>query len=209
MTEKKTITCISCPKGCTMKVTLEDGIVSEVKGNSCKKGEKYAIKECTSPTRIVTSTVKVLNGTKKVVSVKTAEDIPKDKIECCMKELEKVRVEAPITEGMVVLADVAHTGVDVVATKSMERREEDKVLAAEAMILEDQAESYDVSLLTHAAPGTIRKGTKKKTKKALKKVFKKTLKKELSASKITMTKKEFKQAVKKSVKNEIKKIYQK
>ena len=45
-------------------------------------------------------------------------DIPKGKIKECMKELKNVQVKAPVTAGMVVLENVAGTGVDVVATKN-------------------------------------------------------------------------------------------
>lgn len=73
----------------------------------------------TNPTRIVTTTVRVLNGTEKVVSVKTKEDIQKSRILDCIRELKEVTVTAPVEIGDVVLHDVAGTGVDIVATKNI------------------------------------------------------------------------------------------
>ena len=57
--EKHELTCIGCPLGCSVKVTLENNIIISVEGNTCKRGEIYARKEITAPTRIVTSTVRV------------------------------------------------------------------------------------------------------------------------------------------------------
>ena len=82
-------------------------------------GEDYARKECTNPTRIVTSTVPVDGGEIPQVSVKTASDIPKSKIFACMAELKKIRVKAPVRIGDVVLANAAGSGVDVIATKDV------------------------------------------------------------------------------------------
>ncbi len=115
--EKRDLICIGCPMGCMMTVSMENGEVTEVTGNTCKRGDVYARKEVTNPTRIVTSSVRVSGGVLAVVSVKTKEDIPKDKIDACMKALKEVEVTAPVQIGDIVLADVAGTGVDVIATK--------------------------------------------------------------------------------------------
>lgn len=117
--EQKNLTCIGCPLGCQITVELEKGNVLSVNGNTCKRGEEYAKKEVICPTRIVTSTVKVTGGTTPVVSVKTRSDIPKEKIFDCVKALKEVEIKAPVAIGDVVLCDVAGTGADVVATKSI------------------------------------------------------------------------------------------
>ena len=118
--EQKNLTCIGCPLGCQLTVELENGEVISVTGNTCKRGDDYARKEVTSPTRIVTSTVKVNDGNVPTVSVKTKSDIPKGKIFDCAKALKEVIVQAPIAIGDVVLENVAGTGVDIVATKGVE-----------------------------------------------------------------------------------------
>ena len=96
--------------------------IVNVSGNTCKKGDEYARKEVTNPTRIVTSLVKVKNGNIAVVSVKTKEDIPKSKIYDCIKELKNIEVEAPIKIGDVILSNVAKTGVDIVATRNIYKK---------------------------------------------------------------------------------------
>jgi CxxC motif-containing protein len=100
-----------------MKAEVEGGIVSAVTGQSCKRGEDYARKEVTNPRRIVTSTVPLLGGYPAVLPVKTAGDIPKDKIFACMRELKSIKLTAPIKTGDVVVKNIAGTGVDVVATR--------------------------------------------------------------------------------------------
>ncbi len=118
--EKRELICIGCPMGCMVTVSLDDGKVCEVTGNTCKRGDVYARKEVTNPTRIVTSSVRVNGGTYPVVPVKTREDIPKGKIRDCMKALKEVVVDAPVKIGDVVLKNVADTGIDVIATKDNE-----------------------------------------------------------------------------------------
>lgn len=116
---KREIICIGCPVGCPLEVEIENGVVTKVSGNTCKKGESYAQKECTNPTRIVTSSVTVEDGVEVTVSVKTESDIPKGKIFECMRALKNVVVKAPIHIGDVILKDVAGTGVNIIATKEV------------------------------------------------------------------------------------------
>lgn len=107
--------------GCQITVEMDGNEVVSVTGNTCKRGAVYARKEVTNPTRIVTSTVKVIGGKADMVSVKTKEDIPKGKIFDCVKALKGVEVEAPVHIRDVIIADAAGTGVDIVATKNVER----------------------------------------------------------------------------------------
>ena len=117
--EKRELVCIGCPLGCPLTVEIEGTEVVSVTGNTCKRGDVYARKEVTNPTRIVTSSVKVEGGALAAVSVKTKEDIPKGKIFECVTALKDVCVQAPVAIGDVILADVAGTGVDVIATKNV------------------------------------------------------------------------------------------
>ena len=115
---KRELICIGCPMGCPVTVEMNGTEIVSVSGNTCPRGDAYARKEVTNPTRIVTSTVKVEGGSVGMVSVKTKEDIPKDKIFDCVRALKDITVKAPVRIGDVILADVAGTGVDVVATKN-------------------------------------------------------------------------------------------
>lgn len=118
------LTCISCPLGCPLKVeTDSDGNVLSVTGNTCKRGEAYGRKEVTAPTRTVTSTVRLLGGSMPVVPVRTREDIPKGKIFDVMEAVRCASVQAPVHIGDVIIADIAGTGVDLIATRSVEKGE--------------------------------------------------------------------------------------
>ncbi len=118
--EERKLTCIGCPMGCPLTVVMNGKEVVSVTGNTCKRGEVYARKEVTDPTRIVTSTVRVSGGSIDMVSVKTKEDIPKDKIFQCVRDLKGIQIPAPVHIGDVILTNVAGTGVDIVATKNVE-----------------------------------------------------------------------------------------
>lgn len=120
--EKRELTCIGCPMGCPLSVELENNEVVSVTGNTCKRGDVYARKEVTNPTRIVTSTVRVEGGSLSAVSVKTKEDIPKEKIFDCVKALKGVKVEAPVSIGDIIVKNIVNTGVDVVATKNVTKK---------------------------------------------------------------------------------------
>lgn len=106
--------------GCVLTIEMDGSEVISVSGNTCKRGDTYGRKEVTDPTRIVTSTVKVIDSKEQMVSVKTKQDIPKGKISECIKALKNVQVNAPVRIGDVIVADVVGTGVDIVATKNVE-----------------------------------------------------------------------------------------
>ena len=119
--EKRHLICIGCPMGCAMTVELEEGEVVSVAGNTCKRGDIYARKEVTNPTRIVTSTLLVTGGKKKDrVACKTAKDVPKAKIFDVMHVINNAKTAAPVRIGDVLIENVAGTGVNVIATANVE-----------------------------------------------------------------------------------------
>lgn len=118
--EKRDLICVSCPIGCAITVELdENGQVTSVTGNTCKRGDSYARQECTHPERMLTSTVKVEGGRLPVVPVKSSVPVPKELLFDCMTEINKVTVKAPVKIGDVVLKNILNTGVDIVATNEV------------------------------------------------------------------------------------------
>lgn len=115
--EVREMVCINCPLGCTLTVGKEEDGTIKVSGNTCPKGAEYGVREVTDPRRIVTSTVRIAGQNGRVLSVKTKEAIPKDKIQECIQALKDVEAIPPIQIGDVILKDAAGTGVDIVATK--------------------------------------------------------------------------------------------
>lgn len=119
-------TCIVCPKGCNLTVTFDESNIT-VSGNSCKRGESYGISEATNPVRMITSTIKVINGTSKVVSVALSKPIPKKMIFDVMKEINNKEVLTPIKLHDVLIHNVLNSGVDVIATKEVLVKEDDTI----------------------------------------------------------------------------------
>ena len=58
MSRIKEVICICCPCGCHLQVDLENDY--NVTGNACPNGAAYGREELTHPTRILTSTVRVV-----------------------------------------------------------------------------------------------------------------------------------------------------
>ena len=121
--KRKELICIGCPMGCPIVVEMEDGKVLSVTGNTCPRGESYARKEVTNPTRIVTTTVRVDGGKVPMINVKTERDIPKDKIFECIAARRGVTMKAPVHIGDIILENVADTGVNIVAAGNVEYKE--------------------------------------------------------------------------------------
>ncbi len=113
--------CIACPMGCHLTVS-EDKDAPEgwrVEGNTCKRGAAYGIKEITCPSRTLTSTVKICDGTLCRLPVVTAGEIPKERLFDAMTELNHIEVKAPVRKGDVILSNIAGTGVALVASRSI------------------------------------------------------------------------------------------
>ena len=113
----KELICITCPRGCHLQV--DDNF--NVTGNFCPRGAIYAKNELTHPVRMVTSSVNIVSEVATRLRVKTKDPIPKELIFKVMEEIMKVSVKAPIKIGDVVIKDVLGTGVDIVASKNIDR----------------------------------------------------------------------------------------
>jgi CxxC motif-containing protein len=86
--------------------------VKAVSGNTCKRGEIYAVNECVNPVRTVTSTVKCEDGS--VVPVKTLTPIAKDRVFEAMEIINNFVAPLTISIGDVIIEDVC--GSKLVAT---------------------------------------------------------------------------------------------
>ena len=112
---KKELICIVCPKGCHLMID-ED---MNVTGNGCLRGVKYGVDELINPTRIVTSTVVILNGEVSRLPVATSKPIPKSKIMEVMEEINKVKIQAPVYVKEVIIPNILGLEVDIVATRDV------------------------------------------------------------------------------------------
>ena len=110
---ERDMTCIICPRGCTLHVVCKNGDVN-VTGNFCPRGAVYARDEMTHPVRTLTSSVRTANG--EMVSVKTSSPIPKEMLFDCMDVIRSFVLETEVQTGDVLIRNVMNTGADIVAT---------------------------------------------------------------------------------------------
>jgi CxxC motif-containing protein/thioredoxin reductase len=127
--ETKKIICTCCPINCNLKVEYNNGEIVAIEGNKCSKGKKYAQEELAGAKSIITTTIKITGADYPVISVKTTQAVPQEKIFTIMKILATVETVAPISIGEVILQNIANTGADVIATKTVALRRD--VRAAE------------------------------------------------------------------------------
>ena len=116
-TTTKNLTCIVCPRGCTLTVTLDSEAanpVVSVEGQGCKRGVDYATAECTHPTRVLTTTAPTVDGG--VVPCKTDKAIPRELLFEAMKAVNSLSAPAVVRIGDVLLPDLLGTGANIVAT---------------------------------------------------------------------------------------------
>ena len=114
---ERNLTCIICPKGCSLVVSFnDDGSIKEITGNACKRGVTYATTECTHPTRTITSTMRCDDGA--VVPVKTSAAVPKELMFEVMKKINTTLVKGEVKIGDVVIHSVCGTDANVVITGS-------------------------------------------------------------------------------------------
>ena len=118
---KKEMICIGCPLGCPLSVDYIGKTIQSINGTRCKVGLEYAEKEISNPERTLTTTVRVKNGLLPLVSVRTSKPMPKNRIFDAMTLLAKVEIEAPVKIGDKIAENLFDTGVDVVATKNIEK----------------------------------------------------------------------------------------
>jgi CxxC motif-containing protein len=107
---KKTFTCIMCPLGCT--VTYDDG---KITGNKCPRGLEYVKNEIEHPMRMLTTTMKTING--QPVPVRTSDMIPKDKIFEAMKIINSTKIDRDVKMGDVIIKNIVD-GVDIISSKT-------------------------------------------------------------------------------------------
>jgi CxxC motif-containing protein len=123
---ERQMTCILCPNGCEIDVRWNGEPTEQtidVEGNLCPRGIGYALEELTHPKRTLTTSILVRNGVEPQTSVKTAAPIPREAIDGARRHVAGASLDAPVAIGQIVIDDVAGTGVAVVVTRSVPRRE--------------------------------------------------------------------------------------
>lgn len=116
--ECKEFTCIACPRGCRLVVTVDDGVAS-VSGNACPKGATYGAQEAVQPMRTLTTTVTVEGSSRRRLPVRSSADLPLSRILDAMAALDPIVVRLPMRRGDIVVPDLLGLGVDIIATDNL------------------------------------------------------------------------------------------
>ena len=113
------LTCVICPVGCELEVRGDRAGEIEVSGNQCDKGVPFAVEEVLRPMRNLATSVPVRGAAARMVSVRLSGPVPREMIFPVLAEIRKLRPEAPVRRGQVLIADVLGTGADVIATRTV------------------------------------------------------------------------------------------
>jgi CxxC motif-containing protein len=92
-------------------------LIQEISGASCVRGKSYVENELKNPLRTVTSSVLVIGGSLPVTSVRLTGMVPRNRMSDVIEELKKVRLQAPVEIGQVVISNILGLGCDVIVTK--------------------------------------------------------------------------------------------
>ena len=120
---KREFTCIVCPNGCEIEADYEikngTPVISNIQGNTCKRGEEYVRQELISPKRTIASSILVEGGELPLVSVRITKPIPREKISEAVQEIRQYRVTAPVRAGAVICHDFLGFDTDLITTKNV------------------------------------------------------------------------------------------
>ncbi|HHT53645.1 MAG TPA: DUF1667 domain-containing protein [Clostridiales bacterium] len=108
--------CIVCPKGCEISVEYNEATKEIIKmtGQACRRGEEYARAECISPTRMLTTTVRIKGGG--LLPVRTDKPVPRGLMFECMKAINRAEAPRDAKVGDVIIPNILGTGSDIIAT---------------------------------------------------------------------------------------------
>ncbi|OQY36498.1 MAG: hypothetical protein B6229_09955 [Spirochaetaceae bacterium 4572_7] len=123
---KKEMICISCPIGCHLNVSWDEDKELEleqikVEGNKCSRGITYGREEILSPKRVITATCSVDSIYMHRIPVKTTSAVNKEYMVDLLEEIYKLRIKTPIKTGDVLINNYKNTGVNIVATRSLNK----------------------------------------------------------------------------------------
>src|SRR4030042_2645881 len=119
--EKKHFGCVVCPIGCEIDVVYDGSEIISMEGNKCEKSEEFVRQELIGPMRILTTTVRIQGSRLPVIPVRTDTSVPKRLFPRMMKQLRRIKLQAPVNMLDVVARDVLHTAGNIIATRTMLR----------------------------------------------------------------------------------------
>ena len=119
--DKKHFVCVVCPVGCEIDVVHDGSKIISMEGNKCEKSEEFVSQDLIEPMRILTTTVRIEGSRWPVIPVRTDKSVPKRLFPRVMRQLRRVKLQAPVNMLDVVVKNIVGTGVNVIATRTMPR----------------------------------------------------------------------------------------
>ena len=86
------------------------------------RGYEFAKNEYTDPKRMLTTTVKVTGGVLPRIPVISTQEVPKDRLEDCLKVLYGLELKAPVQYGEIICENILGTGVDIKASRTLQAK---------------------------------------------------------------------------------------
>jgi CxxC motif-containing protein len=90
-----------------------------MEGNKCRKSDEFVKQELIEPMRVLTTTVRIQGARWPIIAVRTDKPVPKRLFPLIMSLLRRIKLQAPVGMLDLVVKDVAGTGANVIATRSM------------------------------------------------------------------------------------------
>ncbi len=119
--EKKHFVCVVCPIGCEIDVVHDGSKIISMEGNKCEKSEECVSQELIEPMRMLTTTVRIQGSKWPVIPVRTDKAVPKRLFPRIMRQLRRIKLQAPVSMLDVVVRDVVGTGASVIAARTVPR----------------------------------------------------------------------------------------
>ena len=118
------IHCVCCPNNCL--VTIDESADPPVSGNRCPNGSAYALGQMKDPQRQLVAEVRLLGAAVDRCPVKGDRPVPASALEEIGRILREFAAEAPVYVSQTLIHDIAGTGVNVLASKSIPRSEKEQ-----------------------------------------------------------------------------------
>ena len=114
----KVIRCIVCPTGCQIKAISKGSEIS-FEGYTCKRGLEYAEQEYYEPKRILTTTIRVEDGSLPLIPVRSNIPILKDRLRDALNEIAQAEVKAPIKMGDILIENILELDANIIASRDL------------------------------------------------------------------------------------------
>lgn len=115
----ETLICVMCPIGCELVVTALAADLA-ITGNLCDKGIDFARDEILEPIRNIATSIPIAGTDFRMLSVRLSKGIPRKLIPAVMSKITEFRTVPPVRRGDILIRNVASSGADLIATRTVE-----------------------------------------------------------------------------------------